>query len=56
MIGSAVSHQTLGVGRVVAVAGVGKDQKVIVDFGTLGRKTVFARFLAAEATGDDGLN
>ncbi len=40
-------------GRVVAVAGTGRDQKVVVDFGTLGRKTVFARFLAAEAAGDD---
>jgi DNA helicase-2/ATP-dependent DNA helicase PcrA len=56
LVGAAVSHQTLGLGRVVAVAGTGKDQKVVVDFGALGRKTVFARFLAAEASGDDGLN
>jgi len=52
-IGAPVSHSTLGAGRVVAVAGSGKDQKVVVDFGSLGRKTVFARFLAA---GDDSLN
>ena len=52
-VGANVSHSTLGVGRVVAVAGTGRDQKVVVDFGTLGRKTVFARFLAAEAAGDD---
>jgi DNA helicase II / ATP-dependent DNA helicase PcrA len=52
-IGAAVSHSTLGVGRVVAVAGTGKDQKVVVDFGALGRKTVFARFLAAR---DETLN
>ena len=52
-IGAAVSHSTLGVGRVVAVAGTGKDQKVVVDFGAIGRKTVFARFLAAT---DDSLN
>ncbi len=52
-IGTPVSHSTLGAGRVVAVAGTGKDQKVVVDFGSLGRKTVFARFLAAS---DDGLN
>jgi len=53
VIGSAVSHSTLGAGRVVAVAGIGKDQKVVVEFGSLGRKTVFARFLAAS---DEGLN
>jgi DNA helicase-2/ATP-dependent DNA helicase PcrA len=52
-IGAPVSHSTLGAGRVVAVAGTGKDQKVVVDFGSLGRKTVFARFLAAS---DDSLN
>jgi hypothetical protein len=52
-IGAQVSHSTLGAGRVVAVAGIGKDQKVVVDFGALGRKTVFARFLAAS---DDSLN
>jgi DNA helicase-2/ATP-dependent DNA helicase PcrA len=52
-VGANVSHSTLGVGRVVAVAGTGRDQKVVVDFGALGRKTVFARFLAAEGTGDD---
>ncbi|MBA2541603.1 MAG: UvrD-helicase domain-containing protein, partial [Deltaproteobacteria bacterium] len=53
LIGSAVSHSTLGVGRVVAIAGIGKDQKVVVDFGAIGRKTVFARFLAADASGDE---
>jgi DNA helicase-2/ATP-dependent DNA helicase PcrA len=53
LVGTNVSHSTLGVGRVVAVAGTGRDQKVVVDFGTLGRKTVFARFLAADGTGDD---
>jgi hypothetical protein len=52
-IGAAVTHSTLGIGRVVAVAGTGKDQKVVVDFGARGRKTVFARFLAAA---DDSLN
>ncbi len=53
LVGSNVSHSTLGVGRVVAVAGIGKDQKVVVDFGSIGRKTVFARFLAADGTADD---
>jgi DNA helicase II / ATP-dependent DNA helicase PcrA len=52
-IGAAVSHQTLGEGRVVDVSGSGRDQKVVVDFGGAGRKTVFARFLHGC---DDGLN
>lgn len=53
LVGANVSHSTLGVGRVVAVAGTGRDQKVVVDFGALGRKTVFARFLASEGAGDE---
>ena len=52
-VGSTVVHTTLGNGRVVAVSGTGKDQKVVVDFGVIGQKTVLARFLAG---GDDGLN
>jgi DNA helicase-2/ATP-dependent DNA helicase PcrA len=52
-VGAAVSHQTLGEGRVVDVSGSGRDQKVVVDFGGAGRKTVFARFLHGT---DDGLN
>jgi len=52
-VGSAVLHGTLGPGRVVSVTGTGKDQKVVVDFGPIGQKTVLARFLAG---GDDGLN
>jgi DNA helicase-2/ATP-dependent DNA helicase PcrA len=52
-VGSTVSHQTLGAGRVVDVSGTGRDQKVIVDFGDAGKKTVFARFLHGT---DDGLN
>ncbi len=52
-VGAAVSHQTLGAGRVVGVSGSGRDQKVVVDFGGVGCKTVFARFLHGA---DDGLN
>ena len=52
-IGSTVQHGTLGAGRVVSMTGTGKDTKVVVDFGPIGQKTVFARFLAG---GDDGLN
>jgi DNA helicase II / ATP-dependent DNA helicase PcrA len=53
VVGAAVSHQTLGAGRVVGVTGSGRDQKVVVDFGGAGQKTVFARFLQGS---DDGLN
>jgi DNA helicase-2/ATP-dependent DNA helicase PcrA len=52
-VGAAVSHHTLGEGRVVGVTGSGRDQKVVVDFGGAGRKTVYARFLHGS---DDGLN
>ena len=51
--GDAVSHTLLGVGRVVAVSGNGKDMKVIVDFPNAGRKTVLPSFLRAA---DDQLN
>jgi DNA helicase-2/ATP-dependent DNA helicase PcrA len=52
-VGSTVMHQTLGYGKVVAVAGSGRDQKITVDFGAIGQKTVMARYLQG---GDDGLN
>ncbi|HEU4731228.1 MAG TPA: UvrD-helicase domain-containing protein [Kofleriaceae bacterium] len=45
LIGAEVTHAALGSGRVVAVTGTGKDRRVVVDFGTVGRKTVFAKFL-----------
>jgi DNA helicase-2/ATP-dependent DNA helicase PcrA len=45
VVGAEVSHASLGSGRVVAVTGTGKDCRVVVDFGTVGRKTVFAKFL-----------
>ena len=43
--GDAVSHAQLGEGRVIAVSGMGKDRKVIVEFAALGRKTVLATYL-----------
>ena len=52
-IGAPVTHVALGLGRVVAVSGTGKDQKVVVDFGAIGTKTVFARYLNPT---DDSLN
>jgi DNA helicase II / ATP-dependent DNA helicase PcrA len=45
VIGAEVTHAALGAGRVVAVTGSGKDCRVVVDFGVVGRKTVFAKFL-----------
>jgi DNA helicase-2/ATP-dependent DNA helicase PcrA len=51
--GDPVTHDSFGVGRVVAVSGQGKDTKVIVDFPQAGRKTIFAKFLRVS---DDGLN
>jgi DNA helicase-2/ATP-dependent DNA helicase PcrA len=52
-IGAPVTHVALGLGKVVAVSGIGKDQKVVVDFGAIGTKTVFARYLNPT---DDSLN
>lgn len=54
-IGAEVTHAALGSGRVVAVTGRGKDCRVVVDFGTVGRKTVFAKFLDPSSS-SDGLN
>jgi DNA helicase-2/ATP-dependent DNA helicase PcrA len=51
--GDTVAHAVLGIGRVVAVSGSGKDVRVIVDFPDAGRKTVLPRFLRAA---DDRLN
>jgi DNA helicase II / ATP-dependent DNA helicase PcrA len=51
--GDAVAHTLLGVGRVVAISGNGKDMRVIVDFPEAGRKTVLPGFLRAT---DDQLN
>jgi DNA helicase-2/ATP-dependent DNA helicase PcrA len=52
VIGTEVSHAALGTGRVVAVTGAGKDRRVVVDFGAIGTKTVFAKFLDPSANGD----
>jgi DNA helicase-2/ATP-dependent DNA helicase PcrA len=54
-IGAQVTHAALGTGRVVAVTGIGKDRRVVVDFAVIGRKTVFAKFLDPEAN-SEGLN
>jgi DNA helicase II / ATP-dependent DNA helicase PcrA len=54
VIGGEVTHASLGSGRVVAVTGIGKDRRVVVDFAVIGRKTVFAKFL--DASGAGGMN
>jgi DNA helicase-2/ATP-dependent DNA helicase PcrA len=54
-IGAEVTHAALGSGRVVAVTGIGNDRRVVVDFGTVGKKTVVAKFLGP-GPASDGLN
>jgi DNA helicase II / ATP-dependent DNA helicase PcrA len=54
-IGAEVTHAALGSGRVVAVTGIGNDRRVVVDFATVGKKTVVAKFLGP-APASDGLN
>jgi DNA helicase-2/ATP-dependent DNA helicase PcrA len=57
VVGAEVTHAALGAGRVVAVTGTGKDRRVVVDFGAIGTKTVFAKFLEhASPASSDGLN
>ena len=49
-IGTAVSHELFGEGRVVAVSGDGSggsQLRLVVEFGAVGRKTIDARYLHA---------
>ncbi|MEX0856329.1 MAG: 3'-5' exonuclease, partial [Gemmatimonadota bacterium] len=46
--GERVSHGTFGSGRVVEVTGFGGDVKVTVDFESVGRKRLLARYAALE--------
>ncbi|HEY4182094.1 MAG TPA: UvrD-helicase domain-containing protein [Kofleriaceae bacterium] len=56
-VGGQVIHQTLGIGRVLSMSGQGRDQRLVVDFGPIGQKTVFARYLRVDKTlTDDSLN
>lgn len=43
--GAKVSHAAFGVGRVIDASGSGRDLRVTVDFPSVGRKTVLARYL-----------
>jgi DNA helicase-2/ATP-dependent DNA helicase PcrA len=44
--GRAVSHAAFGAGRVLEARGSGAQRSVVVEFASVGRKTVLARFLA----------
>jgi DNA helicase-2/ATP-dependent DNA helicase PcrA len=46
--GERVVHGTFGSGTVVEVSGTGKDVKVVVDFGSVGRKRLLAAYAGLE--------
>jgi DNA helicase-2/ATP-dependent DNA helicase PcrA len=50
--GERVRHPTFGAGRVVDVSGSGRDVKVVVDFRSVGRKKLVARFAGLEREGE----
>ena len=43
--GAVVSHATFGVGRVIQARGRGKSRKLLIDFSSVGLKTVLERFV-----------
>lgn len=47
--GTKVSHAAFGVGRVLTSSGDGVDRKAVVDFPSVGTKTVLARFLQVQS-------
>jgi DNA helicase-2/ATP-dependent DNA helicase PcrA len=44
-VGAVVSHATFGVGRVIEARGRGKSRKLLIDFASVGLKTVLERFV-----------
>ena len=44
--GTTVRHDSFGTGRILEVRGSGKDQKLLIDFASVGLKTVLARFVS----------
>lgn len=46
--GAKVNHAAFGVGRVIDTSGTGRDRRVTVDFPSVGRKTVLARYLVQD--------
>jgi DNA helicase-2/ATP-dependent DNA helicase PcrA len=51
--GTPVTHAIHGAGKVVEMSGSGRDLKAVVDFASIGRKTVYAKYLEAA---DERLN
>ncbi len=47
--GARVSHRTFGSGRVVEISGGGEDARVTVDFDSVGRKRLLARYAGLES-------
>lgn len=47
-VGDRVSHDTFGLGKVVSLAGEGKNAAVNVDFGSLGEKRLLLRYAPVE--------
>jgi DNA helicase-2/ATP-dependent DNA helicase PcrA len=46
--GTTVRHDSFGTGRVLEVRGSGKDQKLLIDFASVGLKTVLARYVSSD--------
>ena len=44
-VGAQVQHVIHGMGRVIAISGSGKDTKVVVEFASVGEKTVYPKYL-----------
>jgi hypothetical protein len=51
--GTPVTHAIHRAGKVVEMSGSGRDLKAVVDFASIGRKTVYAKYLEAS---EDQLN
>lgn len=43
--GATIRHTSFGLGRVVSATGVGVKKKLVIDFSTVGRKTIMAKFV-----------
>ena len=48
--GMAVRHSSFGMGRVVSTKGQGEGKKLVIDFATVGLKTVLSRFVEIAVT------
>jgi hypothetical protein len=43
--GDLVVHASFGTGRVLEARGEGRERKLLIDFATVGLKTILARFV-----------